>query len=839
MIQLKAITKTYRTGNLVQVALNQIFLNFRDNEFVSILGASGSGKSTLLNIIGGLDRYDSGDLVINGISTNRYSERDWDTYRNHSIGFVFQNYNLISHQSVLANVELSLTIAGLSGKEKKERAIHLLKQVGLEDQMHKLPSQLSGGQMQRVAIARALVNNPDILLADEPTGALDTATSHQIMELLKEVAKDRLVIMVTHNPELADQYSTRIVKLKDGEVVGDTDPYMLEEDNISPARGQSTEPVKGAKAARTAKVKKASMSFSTALSLSFKNLCTKKGRTLLTAFAGSIGIIGIALIIALSSGVNRYIGKLQKDTMSTYPISIEAETISFSNMPLGLDESEEEEEKDRADKVYTNGDNFEIAKTTNDMVARNDLCSFKKYLDDKNNEIWKYVGQNGIEYSYNTPFSVYAYDPKGSLVNTDGSNLSVNNNNTMASLSDDASGMSMSLDTETNFCENLFSEIEGENAKSNYDILYGQWPTDKNQLVMVLNEDNEIPLEVFYQLGLIPADEYQGLMDSISEKKKFEIPERESTYEKICDTKLYLLPACDFYQRQKDGSYELIEANDKEVKKLLGDALELKISAVVKLKKDVKNSTISTKIGYTKALTDYLISYANGNEAVKAQLNSKETSILDGSKLSQESYNASLLRMGYVDEEEPQKICIYADGFEDKEQVTRCIDEYNKSADEDKQIVYTDLMQVVISSVTQIVDISSYILIAFVAISLIVSSLMIGIITYISVLERRKEIGILRAVGASRRNIKQVFNAETVLVGAMSGIIGVGISELFIAIINAIIHLVTEESGMSAYLPVSSMLILIGLSMLLTLIGGLIPSAKAAKEDPVKALRSE
>ena len=838
MIQLKAITKTYRTGNLVQVALNQIFLNFRDNEFVSILGASGSGKSTLLNIIGGLDRYDSGDLIINGISTNRYSDRDWDTYRNHSIGFVFQNYNLISHQSVLANVELSLTMAGVKGNEKRERALQLLRQVGLEDQKHKLPSQLSGGQMQRVAIARALVNNPDILLADEPTGALDTVTSHQIMELLKEVAKDRLVIMVTHNPELADQYSTRIVKLKDGQVVGDSNPYMLDENNNSPATGQRTETEKRVKTAGTAKTKKASMSFSTALSLSFKNLCTKKGRTLLTAFAGSIGIIGIALIIALSSGVNRYIEQMQKDTMSTYPIAIEAQTISFDDMSLGLEESETEKENDRGDKVYTDGDNFEMAKSTNDMVAKNDLRSFKKYLDDKNNEIWKYVGQNGIEYSYNTPFSVYAYDPKGTLVNTDGSNLSVNNN-TKTSVSDDASDLSMSLDTETNFCENLFSEIEGENAKSNYDILYGQWPTDKNQLVLEINEDNEIPLEVFYQLGLLPADDYQGLMDSISEKKKFEIPEHESSYEKICDAKFYLLPACDFYQRQKDGSYELIEANDKDVKKLLGDALELKISAVVKLKEDIKTSSISTKIGYTKALTDYLISYANGSEVVKDQLNSKETSILDGAKISEESYYASLQRMGYVDEEEPEKINIYVDSFEDKEKITECIDQYNKSVDKSKKIVYTDMMQVVISSVTQIVDIISYILIAFVAISLIVSSLMIGIITYISVLERRKEIGILRAVGASRRNIKQVFNAETVLVGAMSGIIGVGISELFIAIINAIIHMVAEESGMSAYLPVSYMLILIGLSMLLTLIGGLIPSAKAAKEDPVKALRSE
>ena len=830
MIQLKAIKKTYRTGNLVQVALNQVSLNFRDNEFVSILGASGSGKSTLLNIVGGLDRYDSGDLIINGISTNRYKDRDWDTYRNHSIGFVFQSYNLISHQSVLANVELSLTIAGVSGKEKKERAKSLLKQVGLEDQMHKLPSQLSGGQMQRVAIARALVNNPDILLADEPTGALDTVTSVQIMELLKEVAKDKLVIMVTHNPELAEKYSTRIVRLKDGEVVGDTNPYILEDERLEAGCDNVIAVPK--------KSKKASMSFGTALSLSFRNLCTKKGRTILTSFAGSIGIIGIALILALSSGVNKYIEQMQKDTMSSYPIVIEAQTIDFGSSSEVTDD-ETKEKKHTGDKVYTNGENFEMAKEMSDTIAKNDLRSFKKYLDNKDSEIWKYVGDNGVVYSYNTPFTAYVYDEDGNVVNADGSNLYITEKEQAVSMSNDEAGISMSVDSQSDLLTNLFSEISGETVQDNYDVVYGKWPTQKNQLALVLDEDNDIPLEVFYQMGLLPAKEYQELMDSISTKKKFEIPESEHTYKQICDQKFYFVPDCDFYQKQSDGKFEIIDANSKDAKQLLDNALELEISAVIKLKDDSKSSSINSYIGYTKELTDYLIDYANNSEVVKAQLDSKNANVLDGSKISEESYEANLQRMGYVDVEEPISISIYTDSFEDKEEITRCIDEYNSKANDEQKIVYTDMLQVVISSVTTIVDVISYILIAFVAISLIVSSLMIGIITYISVLERRKEIGILRAVGASKRNIKQVFNAETVLVGAVSGIIGVLISEVFIVIINLVIQVITQETSMSAFLPVHDVLILIGLSMLLTLIGGLVPASKAAKEDPVAALRSE
>ena len=832
MIQLKSITKTYRTGNLVQVALNQVSLNFRDNEFVSILGASGSGKSTLLNIIGGLDRYETGDLIINGVSTNQYKDRDWDTYRNHSIGFVFQSYNLIPHQSVLANVELALTIGGVSGKEKRERAMNVLQQVGLGDQMHKKPSQLSGGQMQRVAIARALVNNPDILLADEPTGALDSVTSVQVMELLKEVAKDKLVIMVTHNPELAEKYSTRIVKLQDGVVIGDTDPFEQEQESENP------ENIQKAKEQYTKKNKKASMSFQTALSLSFKNLCTKKGRTFLTSFAGSIGIIGIALILALSSGVNSYIKQMQKETMSSYPIVIESQTLDLYSSFTQTTTLEENEEKSE-NHIYSNGDNLEMVKEMKSTIKENDLSSFKEYLDNNDEEIWNYIGENGVVYSYNTPFTAYAYDEDEKLINMDGSNLLLQEKEQNVTVGSEQAGMVMSVEQQMNVFTNLFSEINGNVVKENYDVVYGDWPQNSNQVVLVVNQDGEIPLEVFYQMGILPQKEYQSLMDTISEKNDFDIPEFDLSYSEICKQKFYLVPDCDFYQKQKDGSYQIIDANSKEAEEMIGHALELQICGVIREKEDSNSASINGYLAYTKDLTDYLIEYANNSEVVKEQLSNKKVNIVDGEAISEESYEANLQRMGYVDTTKPLAISIYTDSFEDKEEITRCIGEYNESVQEEQRIVYTDMLEMMISSVTTIVNVISYILIAFVAISLVVSSLMIGIITYISVLERRKEIGILRAVGASKRNIKQVFNAETILVGAVAGVIGVGISEVLIVLINLVIHLVTKDDAISAFLPPHQILILIGLSMLLTLIGGLVPASKAAKEDPVAALRSE
>lgn len=826
MLQLKSITKTYRTGDLVQVALNQVSLNFRDNEFVSILGQSGSGKTTMLNIIGGLDRYESGDLIINGISTNKYKERDWDNYRNHTIGFVFQSYNLIPHQSVLANVELALTIAGISGKEKRERAKAALEKVGLGDQLHKKPAQLSGGQMQRVAVARALVNDPDILLADEPTGALDTATSIQVMDLLKEVAKDKLVIMVTHNPELAERYSTRIVKLKDGVVVDDTHPYRIEENVEAPILKSEEK-----------KTKKASMSFTTALALSFQNLRTKKGRTFLTSFAGSIGIIGIALILALSTGVNTYIDKMQRDTMSSYPIVIEQQTLDLGGNMMKFEAEDKPVEKSM-DKIYSDGANVETVNEVSSTVAENDLRSFKRYLDNKDGEIWNYIGSNGVTYTYNTPCVVYTYDEKGTLVNTDGSGLIVESGNNTR-VEDDQMGISMEVDSTSSLAQNIFTEITGNVIKENYDVIYGAWPENKNQVVLVVDENNQLPLEVLYQMGMKPASEFQKLIDEAKSKKNFKAPAYDLSFEELCKQKFYLVSSCDFYSKTDDNKFELIDSNSKEGKALAEKGIELEITGIIKIKEDATSAVLNGYVAYTHELTEYLIDYANDSEVVKAQLASKNVNVLDGEKISEESYQASLQRMGYVERENPLAISIYTDNFEAKEAIIDCIDNYNKAVDKEQKIVYTDLVELMMSSVTTIVDVVSYILIAFVAISLIVSSLMIGIITYISVLERRKEIGILRAVGASRRNIKNVFNAETVLVGAAAGVIGIAVSEVFILIINAIIRVLTADASMSASLPFVDMLILIVLSIFLTFIGGLVPAGKAAKADPVEALRSE
>ena len=669
-------------------------------------------------------------------------------------------------------------------------------------------------------------------MADEPTGALDSVTSVQVMELLKEVAKDKLVIMVTHNPELAEKYSTRIVKLQDGVVIGDTDPFEQEQESENP------ENIQKAKEQYTKKNKKASMSFQTALSLSFKNLCTKKGRTFLTSFAGSIGIIGIALILALSSGVNSYIKQMQKETMSSYPIVIESQTLDLYSSFTQTTTLEENEEKSE-NHIYSNGDNLEMVKEMKSTIKENDLSSFKEYLDNNDEEIWNYIGENGVVYSYNTPFTAYAYDEDEKLINMDGSNLLLQEKEQNVTVGSEQAGMVMSVEQQMNVFTNLFSEINGNVVKENYDVVYGDWPQNSNQVVLVVNQDGEIPLEVFYQMGILPQKEYQSLMDTISEKNDFDIPEFDLSYSEICKQKFYLVPDCDFYQKQKDGSYQIIDANSKEAEEMIGHALELQICGVIREKEDSNSASINGYLAYTKDLTDYLIEYANNSEVVKEQLSNKKVNIVDGEAISEESYEANLQRMGYVDTTKPLAISIYTDSFEDKEEITRCIGEYNESVQEEQRIVYTDMLEMMISSVTTIVNVISYILIAFVAISLVVSSLMIGIITYISVLERRKEIGILRAVGASKRNIKQVFNAETILVGAVAGVIGVGISEVLIVLINLVIHLVTKDDAISAFLPPHQILILIGLSMLLTLIGGLVPASKAAKEDPVAALRSE
>ena len=821
MLQLKNISKTYHTGDLVQNALDNVSLNFRDNEFVSILGQSGSGKTTLLNIIGGLDHYDSGELIIDGVSTRKYLDGDWDTYRNHTIGFVFQNYNLISHQSILSNVELALTISGVSGKERKQRAKDALAKVGLLEQMHKKPAQLSGGQMQRVAIARALVNEPKILLADEPTGALDSNTSIQIMELLKEVAKDRLVIMVTHNPELAKAYSSRIVTVKDGKIINDTAPFEISENA----------PVKEVRFG-----KKSSMSFQTAIKLSFQNLRTKKGRTILTAFAGSIGIIGIAIILALSTGVNDYIMSVQKDTMSSYPIEIESKTVDFGKMMSDDMESIDDEDGNNTSdgKIRSDATNFEMQSELATMFKENNLKAFKEYLEKDDNEISKYASKNGIVYRYDTSFSAYTKDSDGIMINTDGSGLLTNDSTNSYESQDE----SMSISTEDLADgESIFTEVHDNFLSTGFEIVEGTFPEKENEAVLILDSNGKISLENMYKLGMLPSKEYQGLVDTVNSGEKFKSQEYEWKYKDLIGKEFYIVPACDLTAKTTDDCYEMIDSNSKDAIKKAKKAFTLKVTAIVKPTSE--DSIAEGVVGYTSALTKYLMDYTGKSDVIKAQKSNEKVNIFTGLENSQSSLESTYESLGYATIDNPTNIRIYVDNFENKEMVTKGIDAYNKEVDSVDKISYSDLMDVMISSVTTIVDVISYILIGFVAISLVVSSLMIGIITYISVLERTREIGILRALGATKRNIKNVFNAETILIGFAAGVVGIVFAEGIIGIINTIIKAFAEGAAVKATLPVVDMIILILLSMFLTFIGGCIPSRKAAKKDPVEALRSE
>ena len=904
MLQIEKIHKKYITGDLVQTALNDVSLNLRDNELVAILGPSGSGKTTLLNIIGGLDHYDSGDLIINGISTKRYTDRDWDSYRNHTIGFVFQSYNLIPHQTVLSNVELALTISGVSKSERKKRAIEALEKVGLGNQLHKKPNQMSGGQMQRVAIARALINDPDILLADEPTGALDSETSVQVMELLKGVAKDRLVVMVTHNPELAEEYATRIVKVRDGKIIDDSNPYQVDASQLGQARHEN--------------MGKSSMSFSTSLSLSFNNLKSKKGRTLLTAFAGSIGIIGIALILSISNGVNTYISDIQKSTMSSYPISIQSQSIDLSSIMSSGQENMKKlksgEVDHDLDAVYSNGTELEMASKMTTSITENNLTEFKKYLDDTENEIHQYIGENGIVYSYDTKFDVYTYDSEDTLVNTDGSTLE----GSQSSASVSSPMMAAMSSSSSNHFEELLPGTEDELISStitdSYDVLYGSWPSKYNELVIVLNHNNEISATTLYKLGLLPSSEYNELISKIEDGETVTLDTQKLSYEDIIAQTFYMIPSCDLYVENDNGTFDYIGDDNSEIKNLLEDAVELKVVGIIRPKEDTETVLISNTVGYTKALTDYIIDYTNNSEVVKGQEASKNLNVLNGMEFSPSddvdkvkdaktyidhlgvsekanlakqilqytysdnptatsqmmsmnetqlaaaldenlddeallsiydhyistgTYDDNMKTFGVVSLDAPSSINIYCDSFEDKDVIADYIGKYNELVDEESQITYTDYVGLLMSSVTTIINVISYVLIAFVAVSLIVSSIMIGIITYISVMERTKEIGILRAIGASKHNISQVFNAETFIIGICSGTIGIGITLLLLIPANSIIHTLTGTDTVNASLPFSSALLLIALSIILTLMGGFIPAKKAARKDPVTALRTE
>ncbi|MCF0238631.1 MAG: ABC transporter ATP-binding protein/permease [Sphaerochaetaceae bacterium] len=819
MLKLTNIRKVYKTGDLVQKALDGVSLSLRKNEFVAVLGPSGSGKTTLLNIIGGLDRYDSGDLVIESISTKDYKDRDWDSYRNHTVGFVFQSYNLIPHQSILANVELALTISGISKGERRKRAKEALEKVGLGDQIHKKPNQMSGGQMQRVAIARALVNNPSILLADEPTGALDSDTSLQVMNLLKEVASDHLVVMVTHNGELAKEYATRIVSLKDGKIVGDSDPFNdkdLEKETHYENMGHS------------------SMSFSTALSLSFNNLQTKKGRTFLTAFAGAIGIIGIALILSLSTGVNKYIEDIQKSTMTSYPVTIETQTFDLSSMTQSHNGSKEKEKEHELDAVYSDTRNIQIASAMTSSITKNNLTEFKKYLDDESSPIHQYIGENGIVYNYNIKFSAFTYDPNGELINIDGS--SINGQKRSATFGTSSNGMAEILGGANG---SLISNA----VISSYDVLYGSWPEAYDEIVFVVNSNNEISASTLFQIGLLPASMYRDISSKIMAGEEVKIEVSRFSYEDLCNKTYYFVPDCDLYTAYDDGTYALV-SEEETLKTIVNEALQLKVVGVIRPKEDADYATIGQSLGYTKALSSYVIEYAQNSDVVKAQLSNPDINILTGknyasSTFKVESLEGNLETFGVVNTDNPTSISLYADSFEAKDGITLSIEEYNKSVEEEYAIVYTDYVALLMSSVTTIINVISYVLIAFVSVSLVVSSIMIGIITYISVLERTKEIGILRAIGASKANVKRVFNAETLIIGFFSGLLGVGITYLLNIPINKVIHVLTDTKNVNAYLPLSSAIKLVFLSMVLTMIGGIIPASKAAKKDPVTALRTE
>ena len=848
MLELKKISKVYKLENFKQKALDNISINFRNCEFVSILGPSGSGKTTLLNIIGGLDNYTSGDLIINGISTKKYNDRDWDTYRNHKIGFVFQSYNLITHQTVLSNVELALTLSGVKSKERKKRAKDALKKVGLIEHINKKPNQLSGGQMQRVAIARALVNNPDILLADEPTGALDSKTSVQIMNLLKEVAKDRLVIMVTHNSDLAEKYSTRIIDLKDGEIKGDTNPYNKSDENNE-----------------TTKDKKTNMNFLTALSLSLNNLMTKKGRTILTAFAGSIGIIGIALILSLSSGVQNYINRVQEETLTSYPLMIEDNSVDLTSvMTEQMDKLKKDENTKQSNKIYSNNMMTDTLSLMSSKVQSNNLKSFKEYIE-KNKEINKYT--TSIDYKYNIELQLYKSDIEDKIVK-------VNPNTILSTM-----GIT-DMQASYFMFKDVFSEIIDNDELNNqmYEIVSGRMPKNYNEVVLVVDKNNRISDYVLYALGLKDQQELKDMFEKVRKGEKVVTTDTSYEYSELIGLKFKLLLNTDYYE--KVNGLWIDKSEDEEfLREKLKDSEEITIVGIIKPNKDsaVTSSTLGG-ILYTDSLEKHVLKKVEDSQIVKEQKKNPEINIITGLEFSDEEFNINdlsfeqqmylsslnqeelaevitkykesysltyekvLEKLGSIDLDNPSGIYIYAKDFESKDAIKNIVNDYNeqqrKNSKEANVINYNDVVGMLMSSVTDIVDIISYVLISFVSISLVVSSIMIGIITYISVLERTKEIGILRAIGASKKDVSRVFNAETLIIGFTSGMFGILITVLLNIPINIIIKKLTGVSNITQ-LPLNGAIILIMISVILTIIAGLIPAKLASKKDPVESLRSE
>ncbi len=888
MLVLKDIFKEYRSENSVVPALQGISLSFRKNEFVCILGQSGCGKTTLLNIIGGLDRYTTGDLVINGRSTKFFRDRDWDAYRNHSVGFVFQSYNLIPHQSVLANVELALTLSGVSRSERRKRAVEALKSVGLEDQIQKKPNQLSGGQMQRVAIARALVNNPDILLADEPTGALDSATSVQVMEILKEVAKQRLVIMVTHNPELAEKYATRIIRLLDGKVTSDSAPMTEEE---APAAASTQK-----KKQKAPKKKLPSMSFFTALSLSLNNLRTKKGRTLMTAFAGSIGIIGIALILSLSSGLQNYINKTEQSTLSSYPIMLEDTSVDMAGMMSSMMQMNTQTQTERDEnRIYPND---VLTRMTDVMFAdtkENDLKKFKEYIE-QNQDLFDTYSSD-IQYGYDTPLNIYKADTSDGAYQVNPStvfeklglntSMSTGENEAM----DSVSGAMTSYQNTDVWTELIQNQAILEN---DYEVIAGRMPQQYNEVVVIVNQDNEISDYTLYSLGLLDPENLTQDTQNQSESQSTQ-PESYS-YDDFLNLKFKLLLPPDFYEQQPDGTWVDKREDEMYLVNRINQAEELSVVGILRQTSDSGLDNQTGYIGYLPQLTTYVIEKVNNSPIVLQQMQNPETDVFTGlqfpdpdqpqtytmqdvqdymatqpetmqiqfqawidqmraagmseekivelfaesvfEKVSESTYENNLKSLGVSDLDDPSSIRIYPIDFESKEELSALIDKYNEGKSEAEQITYTDYIGLMMSSITTIINSVSYVLIAFVAISLVVSSIMIGIITYISVLERTKEIGILRAVGASKRDVSRVFNAETLAVGFSAGLLGIIVTLLLNIPLNLVIESLSGISGVAA-LPWQGAVILIVISMLLTFIAGLIPSRVASNKDPVVALRTE
>ncbi|MBQ7095602.1 MAG: ABC transporter ATP-binding protein/permease [Clostridia bacterium] len=1003
MLILKNIKKTYSLGENAVHALKGIDLQFRKSDFVAILGPSGCGKTTMLNIIGGLDHYTEGDLLINGISTKNFKDRDWDAYRNHSIGFVFQSYNLIPHQSVLQNVELALTLSGVSKKERRERAKEALTQVGLGDQLKKRPGEMSGGQMQRVAIARALVNNPDIILADEPTGALDTETSLQVMEILKEVAKDRLVIMVTHNPDLAEQYATRTIKMLDGEIIGDSAPLSEEERALYLQENQEMEPKP------KQRKKKPSMRFSTAFGLSLKNLFTKKGRTTLTAFAGSIGIIGIALIFSVSQGTTAYIDAVQEDTLSSYPLTIEATNVDLSTlMQTFMGTASEENGSHEKDAVYSQSVLFDMINALNNIeTTENDLKSFKSYLEKELKKEGSKLDEalSGIQYTYAPKLLVYTKNVDGSIILSDSEkllqnaiseNMGMDMSSMMEMQENSPLGAMMSgspmMSGPQLWCE-MLSGKDGSPInpvlESQYDVIYGSWPNNYNEIVLVVDENNEIDDMTLYALGLRSEEEVEEIFDAVKDGKELDSKRKKWSYKELCSMEFKVVLNADCYTYDENtGLYTDLRTTEAGLRYLYDNGIDLKITGILRPNEDATSAMLSGSIGYTKGLTEYIIEKGKDSAAASAQVKDPETDIFTGLpfeentgnlsdqekeqefrryiekldekekaesyirimsipseeelagavdqamqsmdrekmeatliqafsgqmgmsrseiekyitemeeeeleellekmmeeqirqqiaqrvraqmsamstsqlsmalemamkgytteqcalyydevlEFSQSSYEKNLVELGYVDQNDPATINLYASSFENKDIIEEVIADYNESVEELQQIRYTDYVGIMMSSITTIINAITYVLIAFVAISLIVSSIMIGVITLISVQERTKEIGILRAIGASKRNVSSMFNAETVIIGFTSGLLGVGVTYLLCIPINAIIQGLTGITTLSAYLPPQVAIILVIISTLLTLISGIIPSRSAAKKDPVVALRTE